>query len=200
MEIINFPVAEIRMYEKNPRIHDGAVEKMAKVISDFGFRIPVLVKSDGTLCDGHLRLKAAGLLGMKEVPAVLADDMTDAQIAAFRIAVNKAATFADWDYELLQAELDTLIAQNIDLAITGFDEAELLELDRFIDEKDEQQEINLYKDKQLMVNVMLPVSVLEVFEKAIICTGLKNRADAVKEICGSYINEEERQRVAYAES
>jgi ParB-like chromosome segregation protein Spo0J len=70
-------------YARNTRINDHAVDQLASAIKEFGFRVPVIAKSDGTVVDGHLRLKAAKKLGMTEVPIILADDMTEAQIKAF---------------------------------------------------------------------------------------------------------------------
>ena len=82
-------------------------------------------KTDGTVVDGHLRLKAAKKLGLTEVPVVLADDMTDLQIKAFRLSVNKMAELAEWDDELLAIELHELNAADFDMALIGFDAAGL---------------------------------------------------------------------------
>lgn len=88
-------------YAGNPRKNDHAVDKIAAAINEFGFRIPIVAKSDGLVVDGHLRLKAARKLGLDTVPVLLADDMTDEQIKAFRLSVNKMADLAEWDEELL---------------------------------------------------------------------------------------------------
>ncbi len=77
-------------------------------IKEFGFRIPIVVKSDGSVVDGHLRLKAAKKLGLKEVPIVIADDLSDAQIKAFRLIANQSANWAEWDEELLKLEFEEL--------------------------------------------------------------------------------------------
>jgi hypothetical protein len=187
---MQFPLDRIQEYPSNPRIHDGAVEKMAGIIREFGFRVPVLLKSDGLLCDGHLRVKAARMLGMTEVPAICADDMTEDQITAFRLAVNRSANFASWDYDLLLIELDKL--QNFDLSLTGFDAAELAELETFSGgAKGETSNLgNLLSKKTLFVKAVLPMACLEVFERAIMRTGLVNRADAVRVICERYLDEE----------
>ena len=74
---------------------------MCSAIKEFGFRIPVVARSDGTVVDGHLRLKAARQLGLSTVPVVLADELTDAQVKAFRLLANRSANWADWDDELL---------------------------------------------------------------------------------------------------
>ena len=78
-------------YARNPRKNDFEVGKMASAIKEFGFRIPIVAKSDGTIIDGHLRLKGARKLGLKTVPVALADDLTEAQIKAFRLLANKSA-------------------------------------------------------------------------------------------------------------
>jgi len=108
-------------YENNPRINDHAVDKIADAIKYYGFRIPIVIKSNGSVIDGHLRLKAARKLGLKEIPVVLADDLTDIQIKAFRLSVNKMAELADWDEDLLRIELDFLKDEDFDLSLTGFD-------------------------------------------------------------------------------
>ena len=118
-------VADLLPYARNPRKNDEAVERMASAIKEFGFRIPIIARSDGTLVDGHLRLKAAQLLGLSEVPVVLADDLTDIQIKAFRLLANRSASWAEWDNELLTLELEELKAANFPLELTGFAEAEL---------------------------------------------------------------------------
>jgi ParB-like chromosome segregation protein Spo0J len=81
--IKEWPTARLRDYERNPRKNDDAVDRMVANIREFGFRIPLVAKSDGLVVDGHLRLKAARKIGMATVPVALADDLTDAQIKAF---------------------------------------------------------------------------------------------------------------------
>lgn len=87
--------------------------------------MPVVAKSDGTVVDGHLRLKAAQKLELETVPVLLADDLTDAQVKAFRISVNRMAELAEWDNELLSLELAELQDMDFDIELTGFDEDEL---------------------------------------------------------------------------
>ena len=112
-------------YARNPRKNDHVVDKMVEAINEFGFRIPIIAKSDGTVVDGHLRLKAAVQMGISEVPVALADDLSDAQVKAFRLLANRSVTWADWDDELLALELGELQDLNFDLALTGFSELEL---------------------------------------------------------------------------
>jgi DNA modification methylase len=112
-------------YARNPRKNDHAVDKVAAAIREFGFRVPIVAKSDGTIVDGHLRFKAARKLGLDAVPVLLADDMSEAQIKAFRISVNKVAELAEWDDELLMLELSELQESEFDLGLIGFDDNEL---------------------------------------------------------------------------
>jgi DNA modification methylase len=115
-------------YARNPRKNDHAVDRVAAAIREFGFRVPIVAKSDGTVVDGHLRLKAAKKLGLTEVPVILADDMSEAQIKAFRLSVNKVAELAEWDIDFLKLELQDLDSQGFDLTLTGFDTDELANL------------------------------------------------------------------------
>lgn len=112
-------------YARNPRENDHAVDRISAAIREFGFRVPIIAKSDGTVVDGHLRLKAAKKLDLKELPVILADDLSETQIKAFRLSINKMAELADWDNELLILELEELQDEDYDLALTGFDEDEL---------------------------------------------------------------------------
>jgi ParB-like chromosome segregation protein Spo0J len=132
-----WPIDKLIEYARNPRKNDHAVDRVAAAIREFGFRVPVVAKSDGTVVDGHLRLKAAKKLGLTEVPVVLADDMTDLQIKAFRLSVNKMAELAEWDDELLAIELHELNAADFDMALIGFDASELssaMNLDSLIEQ------------------------------------------------------------------
>jgi DNA modification methylase len=120
-----WPIDRCIEYARNPRKNDHAVDKVAAAIREFGFRVPICAKSDGTVVDGHLRLKAAKKLGLAEVPVILADDLSDAQIKAFRLSVNKVAELADWDNDLLALEFDELREMGFDLTLTGFDPDEI---------------------------------------------------------------------------
>src|SRR3989442_9450224 len=112
-------------YARNPRKTDQAVDRMCSSIREFGFKIPCLVRSDGEVVDGHLRLKAARKLGITEVPVILCDEWTSAQVKAFRLMVNRSVTWADWDEELLALELQDIQASDFDLSLTGFDPGEI---------------------------------------------------------------------------
>jgi len=124
MKTETWPLERLIDYARNPRKNDHAVDRVAAAIKEFGFRVPIVAKSDGLVVDGHLRLKAARKLGLAEVPVVLADDLTDAQVKAFRISVNRMAELAEWDSELLALELGELGELGFDLELTGFSEDE----------------------------------------------------------------------------
>jgi len=123
-----WPIDRLVFYAQNPRKHDSAVEKMCGSIREFGFKCPVLARSDGEVVDGHLRLKAARQLGITEVPVILCDNLTPVQVKAFRLVVNRSATWADWDIALLTLELQELAASDFDLSLAGFDPKELDDL------------------------------------------------------------------------
>ena len=125
LQFETWPIERCIGYARNPRKNDHAVDKVASAIREFGFRVPIVAKSDGTVVDGHLRLKAAAKLGLTEVPVILADDLTDAQIKAFRLSVNRVSEFAEWDVELLKLEFADLDASGFDLTLTGFDLGEI---------------------------------------------------------------------------
>ena len=129
-EIQHWPLERFIEYIRNPRKNDHAVDRTAAAIYEFGFRVPILAKSDGLVVDGHLRLKAAKKLGLETVPVMLVDDMTEAQVKAFRISVNKVADLAEWDEAMLGIELSDLSREGFDLDLLGFDPDEL---DRLMD-------------------------------------------------------------------
>ena len=125
MQVEAWPVSRLVPYGRNPRKHDHAVDRMAASIREFGFKIPVLVRSNGEVVDGHLRLKAAQKLGIEQIPVILCDEWTEAQVKAFRLLVNRSVSWAEWDAELLTLEIEELRELDFDLALTGFDAHEL---------------------------------------------------------------------------
>jgi hypothetical protein len=125
MAIEMWPIERLREYPRNPRKNDRAVDRMCASIREFGLKIPCLVRSDGEIVDGHLRLKAARKLGITEIPVILCDEWTPAQVKAFRLMVNRSVTWADWDEELLALELQELQDLDLDLSLTGFDPGEI---------------------------------------------------------------------------
>lgn len=125
MTLEYWPIEKLIPYARNPRKNDQAVDKAASWIKEFGFRVPILAKSDGTIVDGHLRLKAAKKLGITQIPVSLADDMTEVQIKAFRLSVNKMSELADWDDDLLKLELEELDNLQYDIDSLGFDDIKI---------------------------------------------------------------------------
>lgn len=101
MNIVNIPVGKLKPYENNPRINEKAVEYVAESIREFGFKVPMVITPDNVIITGHTRLAAALSLGMEEVPCVLADDLSDEQARAFRLADNKVSEQASWDLKKL---------------------------------------------------------------------------------------------------
>lgn len=112
------PVTELIPYENNPRRNDPGVKAVAASIREFGFKVPIIVDADGVIVAGHTRLKAALKLRMKEVPVIVADDLTPEQIKAFRLADNKVSELAEWDFDLLDLELADI---DLDMSEFGFD-------------------------------------------------------------------------------
>ena len=140
MQIKMRPVSTLIPYSRNPRKNDHAVDRMAASINEFGFKIPILARSNGEVVDGHLRLKAAQKLGMPEVPVILCDEWTDAQVKAFRLLVSRSVSWADWDSDFVALELEELKAIDFDLGLTGFDAAEIDDF-LFRGEDDELEDI-----------------------------------------------------------
>jgi DNA modification methylase len=133
-------VSRLVFYARNPRKNDAAVDRMVASIREFGFKVPVLARSSGEVVDGHLRLKAAKKLGITEVPVILCDEWSDAQVKAFRLMVNRSVNWAEWDEELLAQELTDLRGLDFDLSLTGFDEREI---DDFLADPDIDDRANL---------------------------------------------------------
>ena len=121
MDIINIALKDLKPYENNPRKNDDAVKYVAESIKEFGFKVPIVIDKDNVIVAGHTRYKAAKKLGMTEIPCIIADDLTDEQIKAFRLADNKVAEKAEWDFDLLNAELDDII--DLDMELFGFEDA-----------------------------------------------------------------------------
>ena len=118
MEIVNKKVEELIPYMNNPRFNDDAVELVANSIKEFGFKVPIVIDKDGVIVAGHTRYKASLELGLKEVPCIIADDLSEEQIKAFRLADNKVGEKATWNFDLLDEELESL---DLSMEDFGFD-------------------------------------------------------------------------------
>lgn len=119
MNIKEMNTADLLPYENNPRNNDAAVDAVAASIKEFGWKNPIVIDSDGVIVAGHTRHKAAKKLGIEKVPCIVADDLTEEQIKAFRLADNKTAELAEWAPELLEEELAAIA--DIDMRQFGFD-------------------------------------------------------------------------------
>jgi len=130
-QVLSWPLDRFVFYQRNPRKNDAVVDRMCSSIREFGFKIPVLARSDGEVVDGHLRLKAARKLGSwpggdtTAIPVLLCDEWTPAQVKAFRLMVNRSVAWAEWDEELLALELQELSEADFDLSLTGFNPGEI---------------------------------------------------------------------------
>lgn len=132
MQIYDKPLGWLTPYENNPRNNGEAVEPVANSISEFGFKVPIVATSDGEIINGHTRWKAAKKLKLKTVPVIIADDLTEEQVRAFRLADNKVAEIAQWDIELLLSEIESV--DNLDMTLFGFTDSDYT-LDDFEDEE-----------------------------------------------------------------
>lgn len=124
MKIEMWPPKELIPYENNPRRNDKAVDAVANSIREFGFKVPIIVDADGVIICGHTRRLAALMLGLTEVPVMVADDLTEEEVRAYRLADNRVAELAGWDEQLLKEELAKI--KGVDLSGLGFDK-EMLE-------------------------------------------------------------------------
>ena len=169
-QIVQMPLKGIKPYDRNPRLNDGAVDAVAESIAEFGFRNPIIVDGDGVIICGHTRWKAAKALGMKEVPVIVADDLTEEQVRAYRIADNSTGALADWDYELLHEEMETL--DDLDWERFGFElsedgEVDFTDLESRMTEKDSAQLAfeDKFKPKHTTDDCFTPPAVYEAVKR-----------------------------------
>lgn len=118
MDVVMMSIKDVKPYEKNPRINDNAVEAVANSIKEFGWRQPIVVDKDNVIIAGHTRWKAAKKLKMKEVPVIVAADLSEEQVKAYRIADNSTGEIATWDYDLLMPEIADL---DFDMSMFGLE-------------------------------------------------------------------------------
>lgn len=137
LNVVMMKTSDLIDYKNNPRKNDKAVEAVANSINSFGFKVPVIIDKNNVLVCGHTRVKAAKKLGIEEIPVIIADDLNEDQIKAFRIADNKTAELADWDMDKLAEELKLI---EMDMEQFGFDDLEKL-LDRDVLEDDFKEEL-----------------------------------------------------------
>ena len=178
MDVKNFRLEELRPYEKNARNNDGAVDAVAKSIEEFGFKVPIVIDADNVIVCGHTRYKAAQKLKLESVPCVVADDLTDEQVKAFRLADNKTAELATWDTAFLVEELDELAAFDFDMSDFGFDiseagrrQASWARTEKYCDLK---KKIKLHSQGNFVIS-----SMYEVGKRGIPITEIKENPDNV---------------------
>lgn len=138
-KILYIDPVELIPYENNPRINDYAVKKVMESIKEFGFRNPILVDADMVIIAGHTRREASLLLGLEQVPYIVADDLTPEQVKAYRIADNKLGELATWDEEGLKQELIDLQEADIELEVMGFTDIDIMQIFKEDDEEPEKE-------------------------------------------------------------
>ena len=148
MNIVKIKVEDLIPYINNPRNNENAVDKVASSIKEFGFKNPIVIDKNNVIINGHTRLLASKKLGLKEVPVIVADDLSEAQVKAFRIADNKTSEYATWDEELLKIELEQLEEMNFNLDTVDIDYSDFdLEIDYIEDDFIEIKEREDLSDK-----------------------------------------------------
>lgn len=138
MEIIYRKLNDIKPYPNNPRHNDEAVSRVAESIREFGFKVPIVVDRTGEIVAGHTRYKAAKTLKLKEVPCIVANDLTEEQIKAFRLADNRTSELSEWDFWSLDMELKGI--EEIDMELFGFDENDLIDFENLSERAGEDDE------------------------------------------------------------
>lgn len=156
MEIVKKKIEEIFPYENNPRKNDEAVKYVANSIKEFGFRVPIVIDKNGVIVAGHTRYKASKELGLKEIPCVVADDLNEEQITAYRLADNKVGEIAEWDFDMLAEELADI---DIDMSEFGFDFEEEKE------EKKERKDVDLNEEYSIIIKFENDVELEEAYNK-----------------------------------
>ena len=132
MKIVSVKLHDLKPYENNPRLNDNAVDSVANSIKEFGFKVPLVITKDNEIVAGHTRYKASLKLGLDEVPCIIADDLSDEQIKAFRLADNKVSELAEWDFTKLEIELSEI---EMDMSLFSFEDLE-------IEEEEEETTVN----------------------------------------------------------
>lgn len=144
LEIKYIPIDEIIPYKNNPRINEDAIPYVKNSIKEFGFKVPIVIDKNNVIVAGHTRLKASRELNIKEIPCIIADDLTEEQVKAFRLADNKVSEKSQWDFGKLDEELESIL--NIDMSMFDFDiNVDELELDYEDEETNNEVEKKLCK-------------------------------------------------------
>ena len=171
MKIYERRLEEIHPYEKNPRKNEPAIEKVAESLKEFGWQQPIVVDAQGVIIAGHTRWSAARRLGLETAPVVVADGLSEEQVKAYRLADNKTNEFADWDIDLMDAEL--LSIGDIDMALFGFDMDAVVERQAEVQEDDYEPELPKKPKTK-------PGDIYELGEHLLICGDATKEADLLK--------------------
>ncbi|HFI0448585.1 TPA: DNA modification methylase [Streptococcus suis] len=182
MKFFEKPLDWLKPYQNNPRDNDNAVEPVANSIKEFGFKVPIVASPDGEVINGHTRLKAAKLLGLKNVPVIIADDLTDEQVKAFRLADNKTSEIAEWNFELLIDELSDI--QNLDMTLFGFEDVDY-QLDDIYEDDDSESEQDEETVQDSFVN---HGDIFQLGRHRLMCGDSTNAEDMAKLIDGATID------------
>lgn len=126
-------IDDLKPYENNPRRNENAIEKVANSIKEFGFKVPIVIDTNDVIVAGHTRYEASKRLGLDAVPCIVADDLTEEQIKAFRLVDNKTSEFSGWDFTMLEQELAEI---EMDMTMFGFKELEDVNIDDLFIESD----------------------------------------------------------------
>lgn len=159
MNIINMMIDDLIPYENNPRVNDEAVKYVANSIKEFGFKVPIIVDKNNVIVAGHTRYKACKELDIKNVPVIIADDLNEEQIKAFRLADNKVSEKAEWNMELLEEELEQL---GLNMGLFGFNDLE--EISEEIERVDLSEDI-MEKYEVIIIKCINEMTMRETYEK-----------------------------------
>lgn len=157
MQIKEIGIDKINVYENNPRINDKAVKYVANSIKKFGFKNPIIIDKNNIIVAGHTRYLASKKLGLKNVPCIIADDLTEKQIKAFRLADNKVSEFSQWNNDLLNLELGEL--SDLDMSDFGFD------LDNLNEEQIEREEKQYFENISVVIDCETSEQAENIFNK-----------------------------------
>lgn len=150
IEIKYIPIDDIKPYKNNPRLNEDAIPYVMNSIKEFGFKNPIILDKNNVIVAGHTRLESAKRLDIKEVPVIYADDLTEEQIKAFRLADNKVAEKSMWDFELLDDELKEL---ELNMEDFGF---ENIDINLDIDDSQFVQDTEITKTKEEPKEIICP--------------------------------------------
>ncbi len=135
--IIYKHINELKEYENNPRHNENAIEYVKRSIEQFGFKNPIIIDKNNVIVCGHTRLESAKQLSYEEVPCIIADDLTEEQINAFRLVDNKTNEYASWDFEKLEEELSNI--ELLNMMDFGFETHDDIDIDDFFTEAEEHK-------------------------------------------------------------